>query len=144
MENVTKGYEALLTSKGLKKTGTRLHVLDVLSKSKFATSQPFLEHLIGKDADRVTLYRILKAFEEKGIIHKIIDAHGTANYAICSKDCNEHKHQDEHLHFNCTVCEKVYCLDQIKIPQLNFPKGFKVEHLSLIASGICDMCIANA
>jgi Fur family ferric uptake transcriptional regulator len=140
MENVTADYEALLTSKGLKKTGTRLHVLDVLSKSKFATSQPFLENLIGKDADRVTLYRVLKAFEEKGIIHKIIDTHGTANYAICAQGCDEHKHQDEHLHFSCTICEKVYCLEQVRIPKLNYPKGFSVDNLSLIASGTCESC----
>jgi len=135
-----QGYEDLLVRSGLKRTGARLQVLDVLSHRDSATSQPYLENVIGKDIDRVTLYRILKTFEEKGIIHRVLDKQGTANYAICSNSCTAHHHHDEHVHFNCNNCLRVYCLDNVKIPTLKIEQGFKIEDMNLIVSGICKEC----
>ncbi|MCX2474382.1 transcriptional repressor [Pedobacter sp. MC2016-05] len=135
-----QAYEDLLLKNGLKRTGARLQVLDVLTHRNSATSQPYLENVIGKDIDRVTLYRILKTFEEKGIIHRILDKQGTANYAICSSSCTENHHHDEHVHFNCNNCLRVYCLDDVKIPSLKIEKGFKIEDMNLIVSGICKDC----
>ncbi|MCX2574430.1 Fur family transcriptional regulator [Pedobacter sandarakinus] len=139
-EEKIKAYEHLLVKNSLKRTGARLQVLSILSNRESATSQPYLESLVGKNIDRVTLYRILKTFEEKGIIHRILDNHGTANYAICSNSCTEHEHHDEHVHFNCNQCLKVYCLDDVTIPLLNIEKGFKINHMDLIVSGICKNC----
>src|SRR6478735_1337950 len=125
-------FESLLKKHQLKRTEPRLRVLDMLSKKKVATSQPDLESVIG-DVDRVTLYRILSAFEEKGIIHKVFDLNGTANYALCANDCDEHDHHDEHLHFNCTNCKNVYCLDEMDMPPIVLPAGFQLEGLSFSA-----------
>ena len=137
-------FDHLLEKHNLKKTGPRNSVLEILSGREVATSQPDLEEIVGKEIDRVTLYRILKTFEEKGIIHKIIDLNGTANYAICDSDCTAHKHQDEHLHFNCTVCHNLYCLNDVHIPSIQFPQGFNVSAVSLMASGVCDKCSETA
>lgn len=133
------GFEHLLNRHHLKKTGPRLRVLTMMSGKNTATSQPDLESLMG-DVDRVTLYRILNIFEEKGIIHKVFDLNGTANYAFCTSDCEEHVHRDEHLHFNCTICNSVYCLNELTLPQLDLPAGFKAEGFTLYASGICPKC----
>src|SRR3954468_1832478 len=124
--NSEQHFEHLLKRHNLKRTEPRLRVLSMLSAKKVATSQPDLEGVIG-DVDRVTLYRILSAFEEKGIIHKVFDLNGTANYAMCSSNCEENHHQDEHLHFNCTVCKNVYCLDDLNLPAIQLPKGFKPQ-----------------
>ncbi|WP_240615314.1 Fur family transcriptional regulator [Pedobacter paludis] len=141
MENLqVKKYEDLLVHNGLKRTGARIQVLEILSNRNSATSQPYLETVVGKEIDRVTLYRILKAFEEKGIIHKVIDNQGTANYAICSGACSAHHHDDGHVHFNCSTCLRVYCLDEVKIPTLKMPKGFEIGQVNLIVSGICQDC----
>ncbi|MCZ4222766.1 Fur family transcriptional regulator [Pedobacter rhodius] len=140
MTDNSNHFEKLLIKNGLKRTGPRLQVLDILSNRDSATSQPYLEQVMGTEVDRVTLYRVLKAFEEKGIIHKVLDNHGTANYAICSGNCNANEHHDEHVHFNCNNCKKVYCLANVQIPAFKVPAGFKVENLNLIASGICAAC----
>lgn len=134
------GFSELLEKHDLKKTKPRLSVLEILSSRGSATSQPDLEEILGKDVDRVTLYRVLKAFEEKGIIHKIIDLNGTANYAVCSSSCTAHAHKDEHVHFNCTSCLHVYCMDSLAIPPISVPEGFKANSLNLIVYGICDAC----
>ncbi len=66
-------FEALLEKHHLKKTGPRLKVLSMLSAKNVATSQPDLEGVMD-DIDRVTLYRILNAFEEKGnYYYKVFD-----------------------------------------------------------------------
>ena len=136
-------FEELLEKHHLKKTGPRLKVLSMLSHSDVATSQPDLESVMN-DIDRVTLYRILSAFEEKGIIHKVFDLNGTANYAMCSSGCAEHQHNDEHLHFNCTQCKSVYCLDELALPEVKLPKGFKPESFTLYAAGLCPKCSKTA
>jgi len=132
-------FEHLLDEHHLKKTGPRLRVLSMMSAKNTATSQPDLESLMS-DVDRVTLYRILNVFEEKGIIHKIFDLNGTANYAICTSNCQEHHHHDEHLHFNCTLCNNVYCLNDLSLPAFSLPPGFKAEGFSLYATGLCPKC----
>ncbi|KQR69539.1 Fur family transcriptional regulator [Pedobacter sp. Leaf176] len=143
MEKQEDKLAELLVQNGLKRTLPRLKVLDILSKRDSATSQPFLEKVMGSDADRVTLYRILQTFEEKGIIHKVLDGQGTANYALCTTGCSQHEHHDEHLHFNCRNCQRVYCLDAVRIPRIKTPPGFSVENISLTAVGLCSYCSDN-
>ena len=132
-------FEEILTRHQLKKTGPRLRVLSMMSSKSSATSQPDLESVM-HDVDRVTLYRILNVFEEKGIIHKVFDLDGTANYAMCAAECEENHHQDDHLHFNCVVCKNVYCLDELALPAINLPAGFKLEGVTLYANGTCPRC----
>jgi Fur family ferric uptake transcriptional regulator len=132
-------FEDLLEKHHLKKTSSRLRVLSMLASKNVATSQPDLEGVL-EDVDRVTLYRILSAFEEKGIIHKVFDLNGTANYALCNSNCVENHHHDEHLHFNCVICNNVYCLNDLDLPELSLPAGFKSESFSLYATGVCPKC----
>ena len=132
-------FEDLLDKHQLKKTAPRLRVLSLMYSKNTATSQPDLESVMS-DIDRVTLYRILNTFEEKGIIHKVFDLNGTANYAVCHSDCQANHHHDEHLHFNCIACENVYCLNELNMPKLTLPAGFEVQGFSLYASGLCPKC----
>lgn len=132
-------FEQLLQQHQLKRTAPRLRVLSMMSSRTSATSQPDLEEAMS-DIDRVTLYRILTVFEEKGIIHKVFDLNGTANYAMCAADCNEDHHHDEHLHFSCTNCKNVYCLEELHMPELHVPEGFKTEGVTVYATGLCSKC----
>jgi Fur family ferric uptake transcriptional regulator len=138
-KTTAENFEALLEKHHLKKTAPRLKVLSMLADKNVATSQPDLEGVMN-DIDRVTLYRILSAFEEKGIIHKVFDLNGTANYAMCSSNCGENHHHDEHLHFNCTNCKNVYCLDDLDMHGIDLPSGFKLEGFTLYATGLCPKC----
>lgn len=132
-------FETLLDKHQLKKTAPRLRVLSMMYSKNTATSQPDLESVMN-DIDRVTLYRILSIFEEKGIIHKIFDLNGTANYAVCHSNCEANHHHDEHVHFNCTNCKNVYCLNELTLPQITLPGGFRPTGFTLYASGLCPKC----
>lgn len=133
-------YSQLLKSNQLKVTQPRLRVLDIISTKISAISQPELEKILGSEIDRVTLYRILASLEEKGILHKVFDLNGTATYAICSTRCSADHHHDQHVHFICSVCNSVYCLDEIALPKIKLPKDFSLHSLAINAVGICGNC----
>lgn len=131
--------EEILKKHGLKNTRQRKVVLEEFSKTSSALSQPDLEKRLGAEMDRVTLYRILSSFEENGIVHSVLDKQGTMNYASCSSSCSADHHHDEHVHFNCSNCHKIFCLD-VRIPKIKMPAGFVADQLSLTATGLCDSC----
>lgn len=137
---MTERHTKLLEKHGLSKTPPRLNVLSILTSREVATPESYLEKKLGDRVDRVTLYRTLKTFEEKGILHKVLDQNGTANYAVCSERCSEEKHYDEHMHFNCLICNKIYCMDEMKLPQVKLPRGFKAKSINLTVRGICRQC----
>lgn len=131
----------ILKEHDLKHTRQRVRVLEEIALDTVAISQPELEKKLGKEIDRVTLYRILNTYEDKGILHRIMDMNGTANYAICSSSCSEDHHHDEHVHFNCTTCSKIYCLEVV-VPKLKMPKGFTAKTVNTTAYGTCEKCNA--
>ncbi|NGF58285.1 transcriptional repressor [Parapedobacter sp. SGR-10] len=133
-------FEQLLRANQLRVTKPRLRVLDIIDHKESAISQPDLEKILGNDIDRVTLYRILASFEEKGILHKVFDLNGTATYAICSTECTSHHHHDQHVHFICSSCNSVFCLDEITMPNIRVPSGFALHSIAINAVGICDKC----
>lgn len=135
-----RDFNKLLRENGLKVTPHRLRVLEEITQKEVAISQPDLEKIVGKEVDRVTLYRILSNFEEKGIVHKIFDLNGTATYAICSVECSEDHHHDQHVHFICSVCNSVYCLEEISLPKIRLPEKFTLHSIALNAVGLCDNC----
>ena len=133
-------FSQVLKANQLKVTQPRLRVLDIISTKLSAISQPELEKILGSEIDRVTLYRILASFEEKGILHKVLDLNGTATYAFCSTKCTADHHHDQHVHFICSVCNSVYCLDEIALPKINLPTDFSLHSIAINAVGICDIC----
>lgn len=139
-DKLNEEFKQILRTNNLKVTQPRLRVLNLISEKTTAISQPELEKILGTEIDRVTLYRILASFEEKGILHKVFDLNGTATYAICSTKCSEHHHHDQHVHFICSVCNSVFCLDEIAVPKINIPNNFSLHSIAINAVGLCDAC----
>ena len=133
-------FQHILKANQLKVTQPRLRVLDTISTKTSAISQPELEKILGSEIDRVTLYRILANFEEKGILHKVFDLNGTATYAFCSTKCSADHHHDQHVHFICSVCNSVFCLDEIALPKVKLPNNFSLHSIAINAVGLCDSC----
>lgn len=130
----------ILNSRKIKPTAMRQLVLKVLSMQKSAISLTELESEFEK-ADKATLYRTLKTFEENKLIHRIDDGTGSVKYALCHETC-ECKPDDLHVHFFCTRCEKTYCLDEISVPKIQLPKNFSLEGVNMVIKGICATCKA--
>jgi len=130
----------ILKKHGLRKTGFRVQVLDLLlSRPAVAISQSYIEEGLD-NYDRITLYRTLKSFEKLGIIHKAIDGGDEIKYALCHDDCNAHQHSDDHAHFFCQKCGETFCLDHQELPEFNFTGNYKIFEVQLALSGICNNC----
>lgn len=128
-----------LHQKGIRPTAMRLLVLDYLLKQSAAVSLSDLETYFHR-ADRITLYRSLKTFEEKGLVHRIDDGSGAVKYALCSDDCNTLEHHDLHVHFFCNHCRETFCLPKSRIPDIALPERFKTEEINLVVKGTCGKC----
>lgn len=131
--------ETLLLSKNIKPTAMRLLVLEYLLRQDAAVSLPDLEKAFSY-SDRTTLYRTLKTFEERSLIHNINDGSGTARYALCEDSCLDGLHTDLHLHFTCTACGETTCLPKTKLPDISLPEDFALQELNLVAKGVCGNC----
>ncbi len=136
MESVT----LILRDAGMRLTVPRQAVLEHLIESEFALSHQELEQRLEGRVDRVTIYRILAAFEENGIVHRVMDASGHPQYAVCSSSCSGHHHHDEHVHFQCSVCGNTFCLDEVAFPRISLPEGFSLSSLDVTARGVCGRC----
>ncbi|MFD2825537.1 Fur family transcriptional regulator [Leeuwenhoekiella polynyae] len=133
--------EHKLDSNGIRPTAMRILIYKYMAEKNNALALADVEQAFQK-AERTTLYRTIKTFEEKGIVHQIDDGTGVLKYALCEPGCNCEIDRDLHLHFHCNSCDKTICLTQHKIPHINLPEGFMAEDANLVVKGICDSCSA--
>jgi Fur family transcriptional regulator, ferric uptake regulator len=129
-----------ITRHGLRQTAVRLAVLQILSDSPFALSSGEIEQHLPAGTDRITLYRTLKSFEESGLIHRVIDTSDIVRYAACSIECSAAAHFDNHVHFKCTACQHIYCLNQVPIPAVTLPPRFEAQTRDYLLAGLCREC----
>lgn len=136
---MNQDLEAILIAKEISPTAMRLLVFDYLSEQSSAISLTDLE-LGLKRADRVTIYRTIRTFEEKGLVHRIEDGSRVTKFTLCQDDCNAFHHQDLHVHFYCNNCKETFCLPKTYIPEVALPQGYKAEERELIIKGTCLKC----
>lgn len=132
--------ESILKDHDLRITQVRVELLKYFQEQQKALSHADLEVNFHNKFDRVTIYRTLTSFLEKGILHKIPDDSGIAKYAICHHEGIEHNHDDHHVHFKCKKCEKIECLHSLEIPKLHLPKKYIMENANLLIEGVCAVC----
>ena len=143
--------EALLKTHNLRITPIRKKILNLLEDTPYAITHSQLEDILGKEFDRVTTYRTLHTFEEKHLIHRILNDTGAWAYALCRTCDHNHEHEDEkahhhvqhnHVHFKCEQCQNTVCLDNTAIPIINLPSGYKAQEWQMLVLGICPSCQA--
>lgn len=129
----------ILRRKQLSVTDSRRKILSLFLEHNDALTHGDIEKKAGEKFDRVTVYRTLQTFEEKGIIHSIPTADNSIRYALC-KDCTEGHHHDDHVHFICRNCNRTICLDDVVSPRIELPKGYVAESVQVVIQGVCNEC----
>jgi Fur family ferric uptake transcriptional regulator len=129
----------LLKDFRLRTTASRQAILHLFLQKNYALSHGDIENAIDDSLDRVTVYRTLKTFLDKGLIHKVLDDQGSLKYALCNDPCNAGTHHHDHVHFKCTKCGQTNCLD-VTVPPIKLPKGYKMKEVNLLIQGICELC----
>ena len=134
------GVTYILKQNRLSITGSRQKILALFLSSDGALSHADIEKDTGESFDRVTVYRTLQTFVEKGIIHLIPTTDNSIKYALCKNDCARGHHHDNHVHFICRECEKTICLDDVSIPVVKLPNGFTPTRSEMVVTGTCGEC----
>ncbi|MGV8947471.1 MAG: Fur family transcriptional regulator [Lutibacter sp.] len=120
-----------------RQTKTKEAILNLLTNSSKALSQDVIEVKLDIKINRATIYRVLNRFCEDGTVHKIVAEDGKQYFAVCKK-CNEVEWIDHHFHFRCIKCDSIECLSAPV--NYSIPKGYIVEGVNCVLSGICRDC----
>jgi len=129
----------ILRRKNLSVTDSRRKILTLFLSTPDAMAHGDIEKKAGEKFDRVTIYRTLQTFVEKGIVHTIPTADNSVLYALC-KDCTEGHHHDDHVHFVCSACDRTICLDDVISPKIDLPEGYKADSVQVVIHGTCKDC----
>jgi len=124
---------------GKMKLLTKIQIKELIAHSEMALSHQEISKRLERQCDRVTIYRALDKLMEEGFIHRIIDVDGVSKFAACHGCTTNHHHQ--HVHFSCSVCHSVTCIEEIE-PGFSLPEGYKVQEMNIILSGVCPVCSA--
>ena len=141
-QDIETRIAALLKRCDLSVTESRRKILHLFLEQPGALAHGDIERKAGEKFDRVTVYRTLQAFVEKGIIHTIPTADNSIRYALCKDECSGGHHHDHHIHFMCDNCGNTYCLDDVVTPEIKLPKGYSASHVEVVVEGVCKNCKA--
>ena len=138
----SKHKDALLTLQkaGISKTSQRLAVLDILLKATTPLSVNTIRQSLETKAsiDKVTVYRILSLFRQRGIIREIASAGGANYFEMATLE------NPLHPHFSCRNCGAFTCLAPLpftQAPELILSKDdFSIDHIEINISGLCACC----
>lgn len=136
-----KKPEDILHQHQLRKTAGRELVLHYFMGRPQAVSHGELDAALGQKINRASLYRVLRDFEQSGIIHKVPDDEVSIKFAYCGSDCHVGQHRDNHVHFKCENCGETRCLEEVNLPNLQLPQALEVRSTSVLVSGLCNTCV---
>lgn len=137
-----KQINEILKRNQLSVTSGRKKILELFLNQEGALSHSDIEKKAGEKFDRVTVYRTLQVFLERGLIHNIPTADNSIRYALCKDNCSAGHHRDDHVHFICNACGNTVCLEEMVIPPITLPAGFTAEQVEMLVSGVCKSCNA--
>jgi Fur family ferric uptake transcriptional regulator len=132
--------DTILKRNQLSITDSRKKILELFVNNNGALEHADIEKKTGEKFDRVTVYRTLQSFLEKGIIHTIPTSDNSVRYALCKDDCKAGHHHDNHVHFLCQGCNTTICLEDVTVPEVKLPIGFRPTEYQMVVSGICKEC----
>ncbi|MFT4522986.1 MAG: Fur family ferric uptake transcriptional regulator [Bacteroidia bacterium] len=128
----------LLRERKLKATSTRLEVLSLIFDYNKAIPFSEIQNTL-HNFDRVTLYRTLLTLIENGIIHKALQDEKETFFAVCSNSCSANCHNHKHIHFKCSSCHTVTCVQARSLISFSIP-GHSIENFKIEATGVCESC----
>jgi Fur family ferric uptake transcriptional regulator len=138
-KSIDNNIASILRKKKLSITDSRKKILSLFLQANDALTHGDIEKKASEKFDRVTIYRTLQTFVEKGIVHTIPTVDNSIRYALC-KDCTEGHHHDNHVHFICSNCNTTICLDDVVSPFIDLPKGYIAQNVQVVINGICNTC----
>lgn len=132
-----KSIEILLEH-GIRPTANRLLLVKVLSKAEHPLTMKELEDLVDT-IDKSNIFRTLSLFRDQHLVHVLQGGADAVRYELCHS--HEEDHDDDlHAHFYCERCKQTFCLNDIPVPQVDLPKGYRMNTINYLIKGICPNC----
>ncbi|QZT38040.1 transcriptional repressor [Halosquirtibacter xylanolyticus] len=129
--------KAFLEEKEVRVTNIRLSVMNYFYQHQYALSLTDLETDLD-DIDRSTLFRTIRLFIEKKIVHEVGMAGGHTKYALWDIVMDEN--DNSCVHFTCLKCHHSYCFPNSPTPEVTLPNNFVLDQCEVIVRGLCDNC----
>ncbi len=130
-----------LKERHVRLTQNRITIYKLLSKSKTAVSVSVIMKQSKILLDRISVYRTLRYFLQKGIVEIVPNNKGNAKYILASSDKKIIKNRDSKCAY--FVCSSCHCTELILEPiniKLDLLTKHQVSKFSLILEGVCRNC----
>src|SRR5574343_1958358 len=132
-----------LESHRLRRTATRVALLDILNKASGPLPPPEIVsrcHRTGRKANKTTVYRDLAAMERSGIIRRVMVSDRTQYYELTERG--------HHHHFICIGCDSIRDVAiedaglMAQARRLGTELQFVIEEHALEFYGRCSRCLS--
>ena len=129
--------ETLMQEHGVKPTANRILILRTLLRAGRPLSMTEIETDL-ESVDKSIISRTLSAFREAHLLHVLADGE-SIRYEVCHCAAEE-EDTDRHVHFHCRVCGRTFCLEDLPVPEVACPAGFRLETAEYTIQGVCPDC----
>lgn len=133
-----KQIEGLLEQHGIKLTANRILIAKIMSTLDYPISMKELETML-LTMDKSSIFRTLSLFKSHHLVHQMEDGNDIVRYELCHSH-SEKEDEDIHVHFYCEHCHRTFCLNEISVPQVNLPVGYRQTAVNYMIKGICPDC----
>lgn len=133
-----KQIEGLLERHGIKLTANRILIAKIMSTLDYPISMKELETML-LTMDKSSIFRTLSLFKSHHLVHQMEDGNDIVRYELCHS-LNKETDEDIHVHFYCEHCHRTFCLNEIPVPQVNLPTGYRQTAVNYMIKGICSDC----
>ena len=130
--------ERLLEQHGIKLTANRILIAKIMSSLDYPVSMRELETML-LTMDKSSIFRTLSHFKSHHLVHQLEDGNDIVRYELCHS-LNKETDEDIHVHFYCEHCHRTFCLNEIPVPQVNLPTGYRQTAVNYMIKGICPQC----
>ncbi len=131
---MNQDLKTILKSYNIPVTKNRLIILNTFIKANRIISQKDLLNKSHPALSRVSVFRNLNLFTEKGIILRIPGADRINRYVLQEDD------KTAYSYFICRNCKKVILIKTIAPARVKLPKGYSQQNMMIWISGICKTC----
>lgn len=128
----------LLMEHGIRPTANRIMLVKSLAEAERPLTMMELEDRI-ETIDKSNIFRALTLFKEQHLVHVIEDGGDAVRYELCHSH-EEENDNDVHAHFYCERCHQTFCLNDVPIPSVSLPNGYRMTTINYLVKGICPKC----
>ena len=130
----------LMQEHGVKPTANRILILKALLAAGRPLSLTEIETAL-ESVDKSIISRTLSAFREHRLLHAVADGE-SLRYEVCHC-AEEEEDSDRHVHFHCDICGRTFCLEELPVPTVACPEGFRAESAEYVLHGTCPDCVGK-